>query len=186
MDADVTIEEPGAGTFAGMPIIGEPRIPYNAPVAQRPVEELMESLQTVLMHPNIMGVGWTQYTPYFNDGDPCVFSVQSAYVNVDGVDSFTKAADDYFSPDGNWRSEWDFDREIVWGPVVPGGIGLARERTVTFEDAQQQSVYEAFQQFERLLNSGSYDVDLQKYFGDHCKVIAEAEGGITIEDYEHD
>ena len=25
---------------------------------------------------------WTQYTPYFNDGDPCVFRVNSPYVKI--------------------------------------------------------------------------------------------------------
>lgn len=26
-------------------------------------------------HPEILAIRWTQYTPTFNDGDPCVFSV---------------------------------------------------------------------------------------------------------------
>ena len=26
-------------------------------------------------HPNLIAVGWTQGTPGFNDGDPCVFSI---------------------------------------------------------------------------------------------------------------
>lgn len=25
-------------------------------------------------HPNVLGFTWTQYTPYFNDGEPCEFS----------------------------------------------------------------------------------------------------------------
>jgi hypothetical protein len=31
-------------------------------------------------YPNVKAIGWTQYTPYFNDGDPCVFSVNDLYV----------------------------------------------------------------------------------------------------------
>lgn len=30
-------------------------------------------------HPEITGIQWSQYTPYFNDGEPCVFSVGSDY-----------------------------------------------------------------------------------------------------------
>lgn len=26
-------------------------------------------------HPGIKAIGWTQYTPYFNDGEPCEFGV---------------------------------------------------------------------------------------------------------------
>lgn len=28
-------------------------------------------------HPSLQGFSWTQYTPYFNDGDPCLFSCHS-------------------------------------------------------------------------------------------------------------
>ena len=28
--------------------------------------------------------GWTQYTPYFNDGDSCVFSAQVGYISING------------------------------------------------------------------------------------------------------
>lgn len=29
---------------------------------------------------DVVGIRWTQYTPYFNDGDECVFSVYDRYV----------------------------------------------------------------------------------------------------------
>lgn len=37
-------------------------------------------------YPNVRAIGWTQYTPYFNDGDPCVFSVNDLYVLDHTVD----------------------------------------------------------------------------------------------------
>lgn len=37
-------------------------------------------------NPTIEAVKWTQYTPYFNDGDPCVFHVGETYARVDGVE----------------------------------------------------------------------------------------------------
>lgn len=30
-------------------------------------------------HPELERISWTQYTPYFNDGDPCVFGVNGMY-----------------------------------------------------------------------------------------------------------
>lgn len=30
-------------------------------------------------HPEVYGVRWEQYTPYFNDGDPCVFRLAGMY-----------------------------------------------------------------------------------------------------------
>ena len=32
-------------------------------------------LEVFEKHPSIIKYGWTQYTPYFNDGEPCVFNV---------------------------------------------------------------------------------------------------------------
>lgn len=34
-------------------------------------------------YPEILKFGWTQYTPYFNDGDPCVFNYNDMYVCTD-------------------------------------------------------------------------------------------------------
>jgi len=31
-------------------------------------------------NPTVDGIVWTQYTPYFNDGDTCTFSVGEAYL----------------------------------------------------------------------------------------------------------
>jgi hypothetical protein len=30
-------------------------------------------------HPEVTGVMWTQYAPHFNDGEPCLFSVNSLW-----------------------------------------------------------------------------------------------------------
>lgn len=31
-------------------------------------------------HPEIKGVTWTQYTPYFNDGEECVFGLHAVHI----------------------------------------------------------------------------------------------------------
>lgn len=43
-------------------------------------------------YPTVKNIGWPQYTPYFNDGDPCTFSASTysddIYVNgIGGYDS---------------------------------------------------------------------------------------------------
>jgi hypothetical protein len=55
-------------------------------------------------NPGITGVVWTQYTPYFNDGDTCVFSV--------GDLTFTNAPSDELS-DIRW-GDYEGDTEGVW------------------------------------------------------------------------
>ena len=44
-------------------------------------------------NPGLESIRWTQYTPYFNDGEECVFRVHLSY------------------PDFRYRSEEDFDEE---------------------------------------------------------------------------
>ena len=40
----------------------------------------------------IKSISWTQYTPYFNDGEECVFSVHTDWMDVN--------EDDYYNRDG--------------------------------------------------------------------------------------
>lgn len=44
-------------------------------------------------HPELVTVSWTQYTPYFNDGSECYFSVNEQYVN--GLDSYGEESSEY-------------------------------------------------------------------------------------------
>ncbi len=43
-------------------------------------------------YPELISFRWTQYTPYFNDGDPCVFSANAEYPYLNG-------GEDEFFPD---------------------------------------------------------------------------------------
>jgi hypothetical protein len=38
-------------------------------------------------YPTMLNFSWTQYTPYFNDGDACTFSVHN-YPEINGEDSY--------------------------------------------------------------------------------------------------
>jgi hypothetical protein len=53
-------------------------------------------------HPRLAAVRWAQYTPHFNDGDACEFSIYDAYVRLEGED-----ADDH---EYDWRSSADDGR----------------------------------------------------------------------------
>jgi len=33
-------------------------------------------------HPDVKAIGWTQYTPYFNDGEECVFGVNDLHASL--------------------------------------------------------------------------------------------------------
>lgn len=53
-------------------------------------------------HPEAQAVRWTQYTPSFNDGDPCVFQVNSP--EATGV---VIIADEEYDDEEDWHEAWD-------------------------------------------------------------------------------
>jgi hypothetical protein len=52
-------------------------------------------------YPKLEAVRWTQYTPYFNDGEACTFSVNGFYVKVEGT------AEDAGNYEHGFVSEYD-------------------------------------------------------------------------------
>lgn len=66
-------------------------------------QELTEQMKVVLSegikefmieHPEVKALGWTQFTPYFMDGEECVFSVNDLHV------SFTDEREDSLYDEG--------------------------------------------------------------------------------------
>lgn len=47
----------------------------KAQLAEALKPELAEQARAVFADERIRAIRWTQYTPYFNDGDPCIFRV---------------------------------------------------------------------------------------------------------------
>lgn len=46
------------------------------------------SKQLFTENPTLKSFSWTQYTPYFNDGNECVFSAHTDYPEVNGYDEY--------------------------------------------------------------------------------------------------
>ena len=61
--------------------------------AKAKVESIFKvtALELFVEYPDLKSISWSQYTPYFNDGDPCYFSSNHRYaaikfVSADGPD----------------------------------------------------------------------------------------------------
>lgn len=115
-------------------------------------------------HPVIEAIRWTQYTPYFNDGDACYFSVYDLTVkfkDLDGPDN-----EDYI--DGfydSWSLEYYSDKgRFVLTDKMREGMDSVRE-------------------IEGALHSMSDALEIS--FGDHA-MITVTRSGIDVEEYDHD
>lgn len=156
-------------SFLGIPVDGD--IIRHEGRAQRPLEELRPILRAVLDEELITEFGWRQYTPYFNDGDPCVFGVSGTWFHTVDNDADTDLEDltlGYNLSVANRR--WN-DRALKWDEVVlaPNKAALhAKCRTL-----------------EAAVEGGEFYNVLLEAFGDHAQVTVQR-NGITVGFYEHD
>ena len=113
-------------------------------------------------NPTVTKIVWTQYTPYFNDGDPCVFGVNDMYFSLN-TDPERDPDDD--NDEDNMHGNWFYDNggKLV-DPVAP-----------------QRATFVAFTKSVSTLP----DEIFLDAFGDHVRVIATITG-FDVQEYEHD
>ena len=128
-------------------------------------------------NPGVTGVVWTQYTPYFNDGDTCTFGVNSP--------TFTNAPD---TENVRW-GEYDGDVEGVWaceniGYVLNSDRDYYKETKDMILAAGGVDADSCIM-FDKAITSGEMEDVMQAMFGDHVKVIATRDG-FDVQEYDHD
>lgn len=107
-------------------------------------------------YPELESFGWKQYTPYFNDGDACTFSVH--YPIINGWDQDYG----YFVAEGGHEDE-------------------SRELTVS----EQLVLKKLTKPVEYLIGKLPEEI-MQEVFGDHIIVKITRDGVIDTEEYNHD
>lgn len=157
--------------FLGIPINGD-ITRGEARVEQKPIEELQPILQAVLDDPTIVEFGWRQYTPYFNDGEPCTFSVHGTWVR-------TTADED--------ADEYELE---MWGHrsigKVPGHHDEATGQWVNDPyEGPDEARYHRCKALEGAVEGGAFENVLLDSFGDHAEITVRRDG-IKVEFYSHD
>lgn len=140
-------------------------------------KKTMEEHQTILKHqlfecfreffkenPEVKAIKWEQYTPYFNDGDQCVFHVRDF--------AFCNTADEEFL-DEVCYGEYQGDESESEGKVYS-----------TYDDIKE-SLKNNIKEFADVVNDYAFEDIFKSAFGDHVRVIATAEG-FDVEEYSHD
>jgi len=167
--------------FLGMPVSGD-ITQGSSRVDQKPLEELAPLFQAVLDDPTILEFGWTQYTPYFNDGDTCEFSVHGLWVRTTAEKE--GAVDEY--GDEISRYDLDVDYHPSLGKVTGHWEGEWPNRDYVIDgyEGPDEDRYNRCQALASALESGAFDNELLKHFGEHAMVTVR-EDGISVEFYEH-
>lgn len=122
-------------------------------------------------------VTWTQYTPYFNDGEECTFSINEAY--------FSNATDtediEYGEYQGDDDTLWSTDSIVTH---LTGGASWDKETTVKVQATGGLNL-ESIREFMSILNSPEMEDIFRAMFGDHVEVTLTRDG-ISVDEYDHD
>ena len=162
--------------FLGIPVNGDITRGSDR-VEQKPIEELQPILQAVLDDPTIVEFGWRQYTPYFNDGEPCTFSVHGTWVRTTDDED----ADENELEMWGHRSLGKVTTE--WGDFDP----TTKRRTVASEtyEGPDRARYDRCKALEKAVEGGHFEHVLLDAFGDHAEIKVRR-AGIEVEFYDHD
>lgn len=128
-------------------------------------------------NPAITAVIWTQYTPYFNDGEVCEFSVGDPY--------FTNASDEQMEDIASY-GEYEGEEEGVWSEadwILTGDSQycIDRRKEMNLDGVDARSV----SKFSKLIQSSEMEDVMQAMFGDHVRVVA-TRAGFAVDDHDHD
>lgn len=116
-------------------------------------------------HPKLESFGWRQYTPYFNDGDECVFSAHTDEPDINGINGY----------------DCNFEHELITNYGAEKVNGQYPKMTNKLYNPE---LHKAQQDVMTFL----YEVEdnvLRQMFGDH-KHITVSRDGTEVEDYDHD
>ncbi len=126
------------------------------------VKELVAGL--FVKDPNLQKIRWTQYTPYFNDGEACVFSAGSPEF------AFSKESEFYLSEEEQEDKDED-DR----GFVETWDFYKNKELKEKLKDLTKDFV-ESFNDMNDIF---------EEVFGDHVKVTVTRES-VEVTEFQHD
>jgi hypothetical protein len=144
--------------------------------------------------PKLKSFGWTQYTPYFNDGDTCEFSVHLDYPLINGSnEEYDDVDEDEISikiydykkleteEDVRINDEVAAKSRYHWymGTKSIGSEGLCYNPKY---DADAARVVE---EIKSVLNDIPEEF-FRDMFGDHVKVTLFADGEIEVDGCDHD
>jgi hypothetical protein len=144
-------------------------------------KDIMEILKKMMIdNPLIAGIMWQQYTPAFNDGEPCEFSLNGPYIKFDDKVSGAgdKAADDEDSDDDSSEmSRGYIDHYEIDDDFYDKKADIFNFKEIKALKAAVKDVCKVYSHLEAM------DRHLQDMFGSGVQVFV-TKDGVETEDYD--
>lgn len=153
----------------GRPVEGIIRPTSERQVDQAIPELFISALDALLDLPGVVEYKWTQYTPYWNDGEECEFGTRADW-NA-GV-KFT-----FGDEDGGEDEDGHYTASNL--------KGWNKSEIEPLNGVDVTEHYYALEHLEKALSWGQHNVFLKDTFGDHATVFATKEG-FRVEFYDHE
>jgi hypothetical protein len=131
------------------------------------------------LNPDVTAVIWTQYTPYFNDGEECVFGVNSP--------TFTNAPEVELENVSSW-GEYEGEDETVWAVDNPKwAMESGREYYKDTAELMQKSKIDldSMELLSKMIQSTEMQDVMLAMFDNHVTVTA-TRNGFDVDEYDHD
>lgn len=125
---------------------------------QKSPAEFLATVDAILAIPEVHSLRWRQYTPYFNDGDPCEFGVHDLEVKL------TTSPED--------AGDWEDGYEDSWT------LGYYAEK-------EGRTLPEGLKEAMKLWDPRAFEAVARSNFGDHATVTATREG-FSVDFFDHD
>jgi len=130
--------------------------------------------EMIAKYPGFMGFSFAAYTPYFNDGDPCVFHYHGYDFAV--RKDFVPEDEELYGE--NWIAHYEFDDEdVIWES------GETYWRAPEHKGREWDDFVADLVAIDKML--GSSEEFIQLIWGDHVCVTITRDG-VSVDEYDHD
>jgi hypothetical protein len=164
----------------GLAEINSMRSEFNKKIREEGEIAIKEEFKSIFeSFPRLKAFRWVQYTPHFNDGEPCEFSVHDPLFAVSGLQKeggpeWDHAEDEDEDEEGDitlqFSDKWSFS---YYGDKSPGAFNLPTEE----EQAQMKHI-------SSILNDNE---DIMQYvFDDGVQITVYRDGRVDVNEYDHD
>jgi hypothetical protein len=157
-------------------------------------------------NPEIMGFSWTQYTPYYCDGDVCEFGANTDYPEVavmigDELYAHNPDSDDVEVNGVEVRTLEEYQR-MFQGLGTKNAMSIIEDgKTISYDPktgkvTRDGAKIKGYDDYRKIFSGPEKKVakflqvfeeeDLETMFGDHKKITVTRDGEVGVEGYDHD
>lgn len=126
--------------------------------------------------PEVEKIVWTQYTPYFNDGEPCVFCINKFELKPNW--ELLSLRDKQSLLEGSYTESYEEYDSYHYGEASL--LRILYQDKSCFSDENKNKLRYFSDEFNKIPKDIFLDM-----FGDHCQVTVNRDG-ITVEEFDHD